>query len=132
MRVGTRIGIALCSARPPSQRSQCAPAGAGAAPKASVAKSSSLQLSANEQRHLGASYVYSLKVTNLELRQGEEPRQGLPRVPPLQRRARRHLQRRQGLQLQREKLDASTQLLSAKATCKKGSKKFKQTFGENT
>ena len=100
MKAGTRLGAALTPARSRSARSRRSrPArsrrGGGAA-------KSECSLSASEQRHLGASYVYTLKVQEPELRQGQAAGQEVPRVPPRQRRRERQVQLGQGLQLQRE------------------------------
>ena len=106
------------------------PAGA-AAPAKGPAKSA-CSLSQDEQNGaLGASYVYSLKARNLscdrakklvkkfhECRHANGGRDG-------------HCGSVEGYSCEQKKLDSSPNLLQAKAKCEKGSKLFKQTFGES-
>jgi len=72
MKAGIRIAVALACAL---ALTAIAATGAGAssakAPAAKAAKSA-CSLSASEQRHLGASYVYTLKVKNLSCDKGKK------------------------------------------------------------
>ena len=70
MKAGTRLGAALVCAL---AIAAVAALPAGAKPAAEGASSkSACSLSASEQRHLGASYVYTLKVTNLSCDKGKK------------------------------------------------------------
>jgi hypothetical protein len=105
---------------------------AGAAPKAAIAKSSSCSLSANEQRHLGASYVYTLKVENLSCDKAKNLVKAYHECRHANGGADGTCNSFSGYSCNEKVLDEAPTQFSAKATCKKGSKKFKQTFGENT
>ena len=131
MRAGTRIAIALTVAAAFAAIA-LAPAGAGAAPKAEVAKLSSCSLSANDQRHLGASYVYTLKVANLSCDKAKNLVKAYHECRHANGGADGTCSGVSGYSCNEKVLDEAPTQFSAKATCRKGSKKFKQTFGENT
>ena len=106
------------------------PAGASAPAKAH--SKSACSLSQDEQNGgLGASYVYSLRTRNLDCgrakklvkkfhqcRHDNGGRNG--KCPSVE-----------GYSCNQKKLDSSPNLLQAKAKCEKGSKMFKNTFGES-
>jgi hypothetical protein len=105
---------------------------AGASAPAKAPSKSACSLSQNEQNGgLGASYVYSVKARNLdcgrakklvkkfhECRHANGGRKG--KCPSVE-----------GYSCNQKKLDSSPNLLQAKAKCEKGSKVFKNTFGES-
>ena len=130
MKAGTKLGAALACALAITAMAAI-PAGASHAAKSASSKSA-CSLSASEQRNLGASYVYTLKVSNLSCDKGKKLV------------AKYHACRHdnggadgtcnsvKGYSCKEKVLDSSPQQFSAKAKCEKGSKKFKQTFAENT
>ena len=106
------------------------PAGASAPAKAH--SKSECSLSQDEQNGaLGASYVYSLNTRNL----------GCDRAKKLVKKFHHcrhqnggrdgHCSSVEGYSCKQKKLDSSPNLLQAKAKCEKGSKVFKQVFGES-
>jgi len=107
------------------------PAGAKPAAKGASAKSA-CSLSTSEQRHLGASYVYTLKVRNLSCDKGKKLVVKYHECRHANGGADGKCNSVKGYSCEEKILDSSPQQFSAKATCKKGSKKFKQTFAENT
>lgn len=131
MKAGTRVGAALTCALAISAIAAI-PAGANSAKGAAASGKSACALSAGEQRHLGASYVYTLKVTNLSCEKGKRL--------VLKYHACRHdnggadgtCGSVKGYSCNETVLDEAPTQFSAKAKCEKGSKTFKQTFGENT
>lgn len=130
MKAGTRLGAALVCALAITAVAAL-PAGAKPAAKGAGSKSA-CSLSASEQRHLGASYVYTLKVSNLSCDKGKKL--------VVKYHACRHdnggadgkCNSVKGYSCDEKILDSSPQQFSAKAKCVKGSKQFKQTFAENT
>lgn len=107
------------------------PAGASPA-KAPSAKASACSLSASEQRHLGASYVYTLKVTNLSCDKAKNLVKAYHECRHANGGADGTCSGVSGYSCSEKILDEAPTQFSAKAKCSKGSKKFKQTFGENT
>lgn len=109
------------------------PAAASSPPaKAPSAEASSCSLTASEQRHLGASYVYTLKVTNLSCDKGKSLVEAYHECRHANGGADGTCGGFSGYSCTEKILDEAPTQFSAKATCKKGAKKFKQTFGENT
>jgi hypothetical protein len=129
MKAGTRIGAALACALALTAIAAI-PAGASRA-KAGTAKSA-CALSASEQRHLGASYVYTLKVTNLSCEKGMRLVLKYHQCRHDNGGADGHCNSVKGYSCNEKILDSSPAQFSAKAKCEKGSKAFKQTFAENT
>jgi hypothetical protein len=129
MRAGTRFGIALAAV---FATVAIAAIPAGASTKTAPAKLSACPLTNHEIKHLGASYVYTLKVANLSC----DKAKGLVK----EFHACRHdhggadgtCNSFSGYSCKEKVTDEAPTQFSAKATCRKGSKKFKQTFGENT
>ncbi len=130
MRAGTRFaaGLAMVVAV-----GAIAAIPAGAASKAPVAKSTSCELTQSEtQNGLGASYVYTLNVKGISCEKGKKL--------VLKFHECRHdnggrdgtCNGVKGYSCNTKILDEAPTQFSAKATCKKGAKKFKQTFGEST
>jgi len=107
------------------------PASAGPASKGSVAKAD-CSLSSSEQRNLGASYVYTLKVKNLSCDKAKNLVEKFHQCRHDNGGADGNCSSVSGYSCNTKILDEAPTQFSAKATCKKGSKKFKQTFGENT
>ena len=83
------------------------------------------------RRDLGADYVYTLKVRNLSCAKGERLVKKFHECRHSNGGANGHCSGVKGYSCNEKKLDSSPQLLQAKATCKKGSKKFKQVYGES-
>jgi hypothetical protein len=131
MKAGTRFGIAVAAVLSTAALAAL-PTGAGAASKPVVSKSASCDLSASEQRHLGASYVYTLKVKNLSCGKGKKLVKAFHECRHDNGGADGTCNGFSGYSCNEKILDEAPTQFSAKATCKKGSKKFKQTFGENT
>lgn len=130
MKAGIKLGAALTCAL---AIGALAALPAAAEPSAAgPAKSGGCSLNPDQQRHLGASYVYTLRVRNL----------GCDKAKRLVKKyhACRHdnggadgtCKSVKGYSCNEKILDESPQQFSAKAKCVKGSKKFKQTFAENT
>lgn len=107
------------------------PAGAQTASKATSPKGG-CSLSASEQQNLGASYVYTLKVKNLSCSKGKKLVKKFHQCRHDNGGADGTCGRVSGYNCNTKILDEAPTQFSAKASCKKGSKKFKQTFGENT
>ena len=131
MKVGTRIGLALAGVLALAAIT-AVPASAGTASKPTVSKSTDCSLSASEQRHLGASYVYTLKVRNLSCDKAKNLVKAFHECRHNNGGADGTCSGVSGYSCNTKILDEAPTQFSAKATCKKGSKKFKQTFGENT
>jgi hypothetical protein len=129
MKAGTKLGAALVCALAIASFA-AAPAGADQATGATA--KSGCSLTPNEQRHLGASYVYTLKVRNLSCDKGKKLVKKFHACRHDNGGADGKCNSVKGYSCEQKTLDESPQQLSAKATCKKGSKKFKQTFAENT
>ena len=127
MKVGTRFGIALALVLSVGAIAAI-PAGANS----TGSKSSSCSLSANDQRHLGASYVYTLKVENLSCDKAKNLVKAYHECRHANGGTGGTCSHVSGYSCNEKILDEAPTQFSAKATCKKGSKKFKQTFGENT
>ncbi len=104
---------------------------AGAASKASASKAG-CSLSSSEQRNLGASYVYTLKVRNLSCDKAKRLVKKFHKCRHNNGGADGSCNGVAGYSCKTKILDEAPTQFSAKATCRKGSKKFKQTFGENT
>ena len=105
------------------------PAGASPA-KAATAKSACTLSSAEQNGSLGADYVYSLKVQNLDCGKAKRLVKKFHECRHDNGGANGHCSSVKGYSCTEKKLDSSPQLLQAKAKCEKGSKQFKQTFGE--
>ncbi len=82
------------------------------------------------RRDLGADYVYSLKVQDLSCEKGERLVKKFHACRHDNGGANGNCSGVKGYSCTQKKLDSSPQLLQAKAKCTKGSKKFKQVFGE--
>ena len=93
---------------------------------------SACPLSVSEQRNLGASYVYTLKVKGLDCAKGKKLVLKFHECRHDNGGADGTCGSVKGYSCNTKILDESPQQFSAKATCTKGSKKFKQTFAENT
>ena len=131
MKTGTRIAAALACALAATAVAAL-PAGAHSTrAKADTAKSV-CTLSARDQRHLGASYVYTLKVTNLSCDKGKRLVLKYHECRHANGGADGHCNSVKGYSCNEKILDQSPAQFSAKAKCVKGSKAFKQTFAENT
>jgi hypothetical protein len=127
MKVGTRFGIALGLVLAIGAIAAI-PAGANS----TASKSTACSLSAHDQRHLGASYVYTLKVKNLSCDKAKNLVKAYHECRHANGGADGTCSGVSGYSCNEKILDQAPTQFSAKATCKKGSKKFKQTFGENT
>jgi hypothetical protein len=129
MKAGTKLAAALTCAI-----AICAIAAipAGAKGTSGGAAKSSCSLSASEQRHLGASYVYTLNVKSLSCDKAKRLVKKYHACRHDNGGADGKCNSVKGYSCNEKVLDSSPQQFSAKATCKKGSKKFKQTFAENT
>src|SRR6187397_1668179 len=125
MKVGTRFGIALALVLSVGAIAAI-PAGANS----TGSKSSSCSLSANDQRHLGASYVYTLKVENLSCDKAKNLVKAYHECRHANGGADGTCNSFSGYSCNEKILEEAPTQFSAKATCKKGSKKFKQTFGD--
>jgi hypothetical protein len=132
MKAGTRIVCALaCALAVTAVAAIPAGASSATAPTAKAAKSA-CSLSASEQRHLGASYVYTLNVTNLSCDKGKRLVKKFHECRHANGGADGHCNSVKGYSCNTKILDEAPTQFSAKAKCEKGSKSFKQTFGENT
>ena len=95
------------------------------------AKSAACALTSSEMNgSLGADYVYSLKAKNLSCDKAKNLVKKFHECRNANGGADGTCSGVKGYSCNQKELDSSPQLLQAKATCKKGSKKFKQTFGE--
>jgi hypothetical protein len=129
MKAGMKLGAALVCALA-IVAIAALPAGAeqASAPNAK----SECSLSSSEQRDLGASYVYTLKARNLSCDKAKKLVAKYHACRHDNGGADGKCNSVKGYSCNEKILDSSPQQFSAKATCKKGSKKFKQTFAENT
>ena len=105
---------------------------AGAKQAAASSAKAGCALSVNEQRHLGASYVYTLKVRNLSCDKAKRLVKKYHACRHDNGGADGKCNSVKGYSCNEKILDSSPQQFSAKAKCVKGSKQFKQTFAENT
>lgn len=128
MKAGLRISAALGCALA-TLAIAAIPATAGSA---GARARSDCALSTSEQRNLGASYVYTLKVTNLSCEKGKRLVVKFHQCRHDNGGADGNCGSVKGYSCNTNVLDSSPQQFSAKAKCVKGSKKFKQTFAENT
>lgn len=108
------------------------PAGASGAGSSDAGEKAACALSTSEQQNLGASYVYTLKVTNLSCEKGKKLVLKFHECRHANGGADGTCNSVKGYSCKTKILDESPSQLSAKAKCEKGSKRFKQTFGENT
>jgi hypothetical protein len=132
MKAGTRIAAALaCALAVTAIAAIPAGASSGNSPTAEAAKSA-CTLSTSEQRHLGASYVYTLKVKNLSCDKGKKLVLKYHECRHDNGGADGKCNSVKGYSCNEKILDSSPAQFSAKAKCEKGSKVFKQTFAENT
>ena len=131
MKAGIRIGAALGCALAVFAITAI-PAGAKPARAGGASAKSACTLSASEQRHLGASYVYTLKVTNLSCGKGKKLVLKYHECRHANGGADGTCNSVKGYSCKEKILDQAPTQFSAKAKCEKGSKVFKQTFGENT
>ena len=128
MKAGTRIGGVLACALVVTA---IAVIPAGASPTTAGSAKSACALSSAEQNgSLGADYVYSLSVRNLGCDKAKRLVKKFHQCRHDNGGANGHCSGVKGYSCNEKKLDSSPQLLQARATCKKGTKKFKQTFGE--
>lgn len=128
MKAGTMLGAALCCA--------LAVVALAALPAAAHehagASAKSCSLSEDEiNGGLGASYVYSLDVRNIDCGKAKKLVKKFHKCRHENGGRNGHCSSFKGYSCKQKKLDSSPQLLQAEATCKSGSKKFKQTFGES-
>ncbi len=130
MKAGTRFSFAVAMVLSIGAIA-AVPAGADTTSKAKGSKAD-CSLSSSEQRNLGASYVYTLKVKNLSCDKAKNLVKKFHQCRHNNGGADGKCNRVSGYSCNTKILDRAPTQLSAKATCKKGSKKFKQTFGENT
>jgi hypothetical protein len=105
---------------------------AGASGDAGASDKTACSLSTSDQRNLGASYVYTLKVTNVSCDKGKKLVLKFHECRHANGGADGTCNSVKGYSCKTKILDESPAQLSAKAKCEKGSKKFKQTFAENT
>ncbi len=128
MKAGTRILSVLACALIATAIAAI-PAGASPA-KAGSAKSACSLSSAEQNGSLGADYVYSLSARNLDCGRAKRLVKKFHECRHANGGANGHCSGVKGYSCSEKKLDSSPQLLQAEAKCTKGSKKFKQTFGE--
>jgi hypothetical protein len=128
MKAGTRVVGALSCALA-MLAIAAIPAGASPA-KAGTAKSACALSAAEQNGSLGADYVYSLRVQNLDCGKAKRLVKKFHECRHANGGANGHCSAVKGYSCTEKKLDSSPQLLQAKAKCTKGSKTFKQTFGE--
>lgn len=104
---------------------------ASAADGSATAERGGCSLSQRESNgSLGADYVYSLKVRGISCDAGKELTAAFNDCRHDNGGANGKCKRVAGYRCKQRKLDSSPTLLQAKATCKKGSNKFKLTLGE--
>lgn len=128
MKATIRVGAALSCALA-IVALMALPAGAS---QAAPAHAKSCALSDDEiNGGLVASYVYSLDVRNIDCGKAKKLVAKFHKCRHSNGGRNGHCSSFKGYSCKEHKLDSSPQLLQAKATCKKGSKKFKQTFGES-
>ena len=128
MKAGTRIAAALACGLA-ALAIAAIPAGAGQT-AGGTAKSACALSQAEQNGSLGADYVYSLRVRNLDCGKAKRLVKKFHECRHAHGGANGHCSGVKGYSCQEKKLDSSPQLLQAKAKCEKGSKQFKQTFGE--
>src|SRR5215217_954952 len=128
MKAGTRIAGALACVLSVTAIAAL-PAGAEEA-QGGAAKSACALSQAEQNGSLGADYVYSLKVRNLDCGKAKKLVKKFHECRHANGGANGHCSGVKGYSCKEKKLDSSPQLLQAKAKCEKGSKQFKQTFGE--
>ena len=128
MKAGTRIAAALACGLA-ALAIAAIPAGADQA-KGGAAKSACSLSNAEQNGSLGADYVYSLNVRNLDCGKAKRLVKKFHECRHANGGANGHCSSVKGYSCKEKKLDSSPQLLQAKAKCEKGSKQFKQTFGE--
>jgi hypothetical protein len=132
MKASTRIGIAFAAVLSVVAIAAI-PAGAGAASKAHIAKASTCTLSTHEQRHLGASYVQTpLKVKGISCDNAKDLVKDFHACRHSNGGADGTCSSVDGYSCKEKVLDQGPYQFTAKATCKKGDSKVKQTFIENT
>jgi hypothetical protein len=132
MKAGTRIGIAFAVVLSIAAIAAI-PAGAGAAPTAQVGKASTCTLSTHEQRHLGASYVQTpLKVEGISCDKAKSLVKDYHACRHSNGGADGTCNSVDGYSCNEKVLDQGPYQFTAKATCRKGDSKVKQTFIENT
>ena len=132
MKAWTKTGAALACA---AATLAIAALPAGAAPAsgtAATAGKAGCPLSTSEQRNLGASYVYTLKVSGVSCDKGKKLVLKFHECRHANGGADGTCNSVKGYSCKTKILDESPAQLNAKAKCVKGSKKFKQTFAENT
>ncbi len=129
MKAGFKLGAALTCAL---AIVALAALPAGAKHAAGGGAKSGCSLTPDEQRHLGASYVYTLKVSNLSCDKGKKLVKKFHACRHDNGGADGKCNSVKGYSCSEKILDSSPQQFNAKAKCVKGSKKFKQTFAENT
>jgi hypothetical protein len=106
------------------------PAGASGG-AAKVTAKTACSLTPDEQRHLGASYVYTLKVRNLSCEKGKNLVKKYHQCRKDNGGADGHCGGFKGYSCT-EKRESAPQQYSAKAKCVKGDKKFVQEYTQNT
>jgi hypothetical protein len=131
MEVGMRAGLKAALAVGAIAAVAAIPAGASG-DAAGTSGKADCPLSTSEQRNLGASYVYTLKVTNVSCEKGKKLVLKFHECRHANGGADGNCNSVKGYSCKTKILDESPAQLSAKAKCVKGSKKFKQTFAENT
>ena len=130
MKAGTRIGIAFAAV---VSVAAIAAIPAGAASKAGGAKARTCTLSTHEQRHLGASYVQTpLKVKGISCGKAKGVVKDYHACRHHNGGADGTCNSVDGFSCHEKILDQGPYQFTAKAACKKGDSKVKQTFIENT
>lgn len=127
MKAGTRIAIALSCAL---TIGAIAAIPAGASPASAAASKSACSVSPREERNLGADYVYSINVRDLSCDRAKKLVVKFHQCRHDHGGPNGHCAAVEGYSCTEKGLDSSDSFLQAKAKCTKGSKQFKQTFGE--
>jgi len=131
MKAGTRIGAALLGALAICALAAIPAAATSTAESGAVAKSECALSQSESNGGLGASYVYSLKVRNLDCGKAKKLVAKFHECRHENGGRNGHCSGFKGYSCTEKKLDSSPTLLQAKAKCTKGSKRFSQTFGES-
>jgi hypothetical protein len=128
MKAGTMVGAALACALAVVA---LAALPAAAHQSAAVSSKSCELTDAEINGGLGARYVYSIDVRNIDCDKAKRLVKKFHKCRHENGGRDGHCSSFKGYQCKQKKLDSSPQLQQWKATCKSGSKKFKQTFGES-
>jgi hypothetical protein len=108
-----------------------APAGAASSSEPTVSAARSCHLSAREQRHLGASYVYRLRVRRTSCRTGKRVARAFGRCRHRHGRAGRCRSRVRGFRCRENRGARSPAQYSSSVRCRRGGKRVRFVYTQN-